>query len=588
MKKILVCLVTIICFFSIPVIQGFNIVKTYAASAETSGDALECTVTFDCDGGEYYEDKKWKPVFTKTVIAGSLVEKPDRTKLKRENCSFNDWYTSSGDKWNFENDIVENDLTLYASWLWDETADIMKWGEAFDSDEVKIEKYFSDKYQKSKNWRKVSSNSTLNVSGTEPLNIQRDPKFPESEILTAVKESVTKSKYGGCGPIAMIGILDYFARYRNYTSIMNNPENSADRIALAKEVFNATPTSEVSNFSVIDGNVVTTEQSNTIYEENDGENELLQILSSSGDKDKETFTWPNAFVDAFNSLVQDKYNLGKQIVAKKESLFSWNKINRIKQSIDAGFPVTVYCGLYGSSAFSDHYVNVYGYQDWEGVNKSGNAITNTVFKARLNWPKLNDEDYYDYSYMDAGMLSATISGVIYYTVKDNNQLIRPSDFAEKFVNETTKKGQYFFTEKSAVVTTAEGFSFNTNRLRCSYIEDTYLVLSANRENAGLAYLDMSFNFRVKAINLDISLWSSNERLGNGDYIKLFYMDDDQNWQEAKTFNIDKISKLKDTPDNVYIELPKSSFRIKLEVSESTPLGDRNKGRVVIGDMNLFY
>jgi len=314
----------------------------------------------------------------------------------------------------------------------------------------------------------------------------------------------------------------------------------------------------------------------------------LQILSSSGDKDKETFTWPNAFVDAFNSLVQDKYNLGKQIVAKKESLFSWNKINRIKQSIDAGFPVTVYCGLYGSSAFSDHYVNVYGYQDWEGVNKSGNAITNTVFKARLNWPKLNDEDYYDYSYMDAEMLSATFSGVIYYTVKDNNQLIRPSDFAEKFVNETTKKGQYFFTEKSAVVTTAEGFSFNTNRLRCSYIEDTYLVLSANRENAGLAYLDMSFNFRVKAINLDISLWSSNERLGNGDYIKLFYMDDDQNWQEAKTFNIDKISKLKDTPDNVYIELPKSSFRIKLEVSESTPLGDRNKGRVVIGDMNLFY
>lgn len=99
---------------------------------------------------------------------------------------------------------------------------------------------------------------------------------------------------------------------------------------------------------------------------------------------------------------------------------------------------------------------------------------------------------------------------------------------------------------------------------------------------------MSFNFRVKAINLDISLWSSNERLGNGDYIKLFYMDDDQNWQEAKTFNIDKISKLKDTPDNVYIEFPKSSFRIKLEVSESTPLGDRNKGRVVIGDMNLFY
>lgn len=74
MKKIIACLVTIICFFSIPVTQGFNIVKTYAASAETSGDTLECTVTFDCDGGIYKGDEEKVSSFTKTVIAGSLVE----------------------------------------------------------------------------------------------------------------------------------------------------------------------------------------------------------------------------------------------------------------------------------------------------------------------------------------------------------------------------------------------------------------------------------------------------------------------------------------------------------------------------------
>lgn len=66
--------------------------------------------------------------------------------------------------------------------------------------------------------------------------------FPSSDIETAVHTSGIESCYGGCGPIAMIGILDYFSRYRNYTSIMNDPTNSADRTQLAYDVFKATPT----------------------------------------------------------------------------------------------------------------------------------------------------------------------------------------------------------------------------------------------------------------------------------------------------------------------------------------------------------
>ena len=34
----------------------------------------------------------------------------------------------------------------------------------------------------------------------------------------------------------MMGILDYFARYRGYTSIMDNPTKSDDRIRLAYDV----------------------------------------------------------------------------------------------------------------------------------------------------------------------------------------------------------------------------------------------------------------------------------------------------------------------------------------------------------------
>ena len=85
--------------------------------------------------------------------------------------------------------------------------------------------------------------------------------------------------------------------------------------------------------------------------------------------------------------------------------------------------------------------------------------------------------------MDSDLLSVLTSGVIYYEVKDNNQLIRPNDFSKEFVN-GNGQGQYYFYDKTADIITSDGFNFGTKRLRCGYIEDKYLVLSANRKDAG--------------------------------------------------------------------------------------------------------
>lgn len=38
--------------------------------------------------------------------------------------------------------------------------------------------------------------------------------------------------------------MDYFSRYCGYTSIIDNPTNSKDRIQLAREILETTPTSE--------------------------------------------------------------------------------------------------------------------------------------------------------------------------------------------------------------------------------------------------------------------------------------------------------------------------------------------------------
>ncbi len=453
-----------------------------------------------------------------------------------------------------------------------------------------IEGYFSDKYKQSTGWTMISSKSTKDVSGFIPIEVQgrENELFPDTDIEKAIETSGIPSSYGGCGPIAMIGILDYFARYQGYSSIMDNPENSTDRISLAYDVFTTTLTFEVPSVSTMEEPA---HQHEILEHQNDAlayQEELLAYqqaaaLSSGGSKN--TLTLPVHYVNAFNELMSNNYHLNEQIKATDHGMLASmeSKIKKVKDSIDKGLPATIYTGLAGDGPLANHYVNAYEYQEWQGTAKNGNVLKNIVFKVRLNWGRGQEYE----CYMDAELLGEPITGVIYYTVTDKNHLIRPTDFAKDFVN-SNGQGQYFFYEKTADITTSDGFHFGTNRLRCGYIENQYLVLSANRANAGLAFLEMNFETAIKAMNFDISLWSGLEGLGSDDYVKIYYKDSNGKWREKMTLEINQLSTLKSYPDNYYITFTAPTKGIKFEVYDANPTGDRNKGRIVIGDMILFY
>ena len=227
------------------------------------------------------------------------------------------------------------------------------------------------------------SKSTIDVNGVAPIEIKGSDidLFPTSDIDTTRQTSGIESSYGGCGPLAMIGILDYFSRFRGYTSIIEDPTNSTDRVLLAYDVFTNTETIELPD--------ILSSSNNLLVEEAEliGKEYLTEETTRSSSGNKQTFTWPSDYVDAFNTLM-DEYNLDEQIVAYNHGwgLFvSLNdKINRVKQSIDEGLPVTIYCGLGGNGSFGNHYVNVYEYQNWQGLDKNGNVVNNVIFKARLN------------------------------------------------------------------------------------------------------------------------------------------------------------------------------------------------------------
>lgn len=74
-------------------------------------------------------------------------------------------------------------------------------------------------------WRKDEHNTTETVSNAIPVEMQCETTYSEKMIKDVCKELQLDSKYGGCGPIAIIGMADFFAGYLGYTEIINNPDD---------------------------------------------------------------------------------------------------------------------------------------------------------------------------------------------------------------------------------------------------------------------------------------------------------------------------------------------------------------------------
>ena len=99
--------------------------------------------------------------------------------------------------------------------------------------------------------------------------------FPREDIEAAIKIANVSNytSYGGCGPIASMGILDYFARYLGYDEIIKEPTNSYQRQILAASVLSRT------KFSIF-GN-----EDNTLVWPWDNSRAFNEFIESCGLKD---------------------------------------------------------------------------------------------------------------------------------------------------------------------------------------------------------------------------------------------------------------------------------------------------------------
>lgn len=398
-------------------------------------------------------------------------------------------------------------------------------------------------------WQKAEGKTTKDVTNAIPINVCGS-NFPSTEIATAIENTGVPSSYGGCGPIAMMGVLDYFSRYLGYKEIINDPTSSENRISLAEDVLKKSKTFEVG------------------FSEN-----------------KNTLMFPWDYKSAFNSLISD-YGLDGIIESKHRwkmtSGYQSEYFEAIVESVNKGIPVTLMTGLWsGDGDFAKHYTNIFGYEKWTGLNLSTNEkIEKSFIVGRLNWRDYEKEYYCDSQILNDGMI-----GLVTYDINyENSYNVYASDFAEKFVN-SSGGGQYFFYDKSTYVSTASGRMFYTNRKRCSYIENQYLVLSPNRKDAGEAYLDILLPHSASKITFSASLWGSREGIIYEDFRIQYFTN---NWINHVNFDLASFSTLKNFPDEFTVVLPKNATRFRFIATHSKPSGDRNKGRIVLDNLKFEY
>ncbi len=414
-------------------------------------------------------------------------------------------------------------------------------------------------------WTKVNmiSHSIKEMSNEIPINIQTSP-FRESTVLRGLEmakeeDKTLKSTYGGCGPIAAIGIFDYFSRTFGYSEIMEDPNNIDQQINLAKTVFLAMKTYEVGKQG-----------------------------------DKSTLTYPGDYVEGFKSVLS-KYGLTNKIsIHSSFGIVGGNRnelLEIIKEKIDQGTPVTMCNGsLNGKKGlFAAHYVTVYKYDTWVGRNpETGAREEHIVLGTRVNY------NYYDNTYYASyDILDEPLTGIFWYDVNyQNAQEIKASDFATAFVN-SNGQGQYFNTENEAEITLSSGYKFNTTRLRCSYIENQYLVMSGIRKSndasyKGEAYLEFHMNDNIKMIEFDIGLWSNKEGFLNSENetVTVECLVNGK-WVKRKVFKPSDLSVLKDSPlrHRVYLK-EGTAFRFVVNITPKA--SDRNKGRVILDNIRLYY
>jgi hypothetical protein len=211
--------------------------------------------------------------------------------------------------------------------------------------------------------------------------------------------------------------------------------------------------------------------------------------------------------------------------------------------------------------------------DGDYTNGRNFSLKYDLFKGRKVYLRVRG-----YGWKSSGLYSITVSQT--NNITPISESINGVDFG--FHNE------YVDNENRTNISLDSGFSFTTQRIRCGYINNQYLALSAKCKGAGTAYLQMDFSQDINAFNFGIAIWSEEEYLNTKSSIVLETKSKEGIYKVFYQFNIATMSKNKDILDSHSFTFPEETYGIRIRVNTNQVNYEKNKGRVVLGDMSLIH
>lgn len=150
------------------------------------------------------------------------------------------------------------------------------------------------------------------------------------------------------------------------------------------------------------------------------------------------------------------------------------------------------------------------------------------------------------------------------------------------------RAEYVDNPEKTKVTLDSGFTFETNRLRCGFIEGEYLTLSAKCKGAGLAYLEMEFSSPIYSCSFNMGLWSEKEKFDSSSNLIFEIKNADGIWTTFDKYLINKLSKNKDELDLYEYCFGQKVYGIRIKASTVAGNSNKNKGRVVLSNIKVEY
>lgn len=172
-------------------------------------------------------------------------------------------------------------------------------------------------------------------------------------------------------------------------------------------------------------------------------------------------------------------------------------------------------------------------------------------------------------------------------------ILEPSNYKNKIQikpNEWGFSNQYYFetnAKSSEEIKIKRGdFEIISKRLRCGYIENSYIVLSPIRKNAGKAYLELRFNLPVYSYMFGITTWGTKEKIYNTNYSGFVEeLDKNGNWhQSLDLINDISLSKNFYKVDRYECYAMNEGIYGLRFVVNGPATGTTNKGRICLDDL----